>query len=592
MDSGEDLVQRALLLIAALLVALLPLPAFAARLALVIGNDNYAEIAKLQKAGNDARAIGKTLESLDFAVTIAVDTTRREMNRAIQDFVNAIQPGDTAMFFYAGHGVEIEGENYLLPVDTPDAAGGQAEFISAESIALDDLLGRMRSREARINVIVLDACRNNPFSGKGKRGLGGAQGLARISAPQGTFVLYSADVGEAALDTLGEGDENPNSVFTRTLVPLMKKPGLDLVDTAREVRRQVRELAIGINHDQTPAYYDAVLGDFFFAAVPQGEPGELQEPGQKIEKTVVPAKRQSSERAAGSMIITGGEKDSVRLWDGEKAALISELEGEKILISTLAFIDGGRAVAIAGKDGALFSYVLPQFKKLNAVYPGFRVSSVGELKDGTLVVGGDDGSLAALAPDSWETLWQERPHTATISPVLVGDASQTIVTASADGTIIVSNALNGKIISRAQTIAGKSITDIAFITPTTIVASHEDGTIAYVNLKTGKPLSSFRGNKGWISSVDLSPEGTSIVTAGVDGTIATFALGSDAAIAKIAGHTDVASGANFMAIGGEQHMVSSGFDGALKIWNRDGSKPIATLDHESAILHFDTIDGF
>ena len=592
MDSGEDLVQRALLLIAALLVALLPLPAFAARLALVIGNDNYAGIAKLQKAGNDARAIGKTLESLDFAVTIAVDTTRREMNRAIQDFVNAIQPGDTAMFFYAGHGVEIEGENYLLPVDTPDAAGGQAEFISAESIALDDLLGRMRSREARINVIVLDACRNNPFSGKGKRGLGGAQGLARISAPQGTFVLYSADVGEAALDTLGEGDENPNSVFTRTLVPLMKKPGLDLVDTAREVRRQVRELAIGINHDQTPAYYDAVLGDFFFAAVPQGEPGELQEPGQKIEKTVVPAKRQSSERAAGSMIITGGEKDSVRLWDGEKAALISELEGEKILISTLAFIDGGRAVAIAGKDGALFSYVLPQFKKLNAVYPGFRVSSVGELKDGTLVVGGDDGSLAALAPDSWETLWQERPHTATISPVLVGDASQTIVTASADGTIIVSNALNGKIISRAQTIAGKSITDIAFITPTTIVASHEDGTIAYVNLKTGKPLSSFRGNKGWISSVDLSPEGTSIVTAGVDGTIATFALGSDAAIAKIAGHTDVASGANFMAIGGEQHMVSSGFDGALKIWNRDGSKPIATLDHESAILHFDTIDGF
>ncbi len=236
------------------------------RVALVVGNNDYANVIRLHKAVNDATTMSQTLRSIGFDVTEAINVSRRDMNFAVQGFVNQIEPGDIAMVFFAGHGVEIRGENFLLPVDIPDATPGQEDFVKGEAISLNDILLRLKRRKARLNIVILDACRDNPFTRSAGRSLGASRGLARVSAPKGTFVMYSADAGEQALDRLNDNDRNANSVFTRTLVPMLKQPGLDLVSIARETRRKVRKLALGVSHEQTPAYYDAVLGDFFFTS--------------------------------------------------------------------------------------------------------------------------------------------------------------------------------------------------------------------------------------------------------------------------------------------------------------------------------------
>ena len=586
-----------------------------ARLALVIGNDDYANITRLKKAVNDANAVGEKLSGMGFEVTFATNVARRDMNRAIQNFVSAVKPGDVAMLFYAGHGIEIGGKNYLLPVDVPDADAGGAGFIEAESVALDDILERLRERDARLNIVVLDACRNNPFANGRTRGLGSRGGLARISAPQGTFVMYSADIGETALDRLGDDDSNPNSVFTRTLIPLMGRSDLDLVDTAREVRRQVRRLAQSVRHDQTPAYYDAVLGEFRFAeddtvsrtSTATGDDGvqvaslPTETAGKDPVRDRLPdTTGRTPQEAAGrdeaglstrALVATGGEKDVIRLWDASTRTLVSELEGEKITISTLRFTANASRLLVATTDGGLFSYALPQFRKRNAIYPGFRVTAVSETKDGSLVIGGEDGTLALVDADTFTLRWQAAIHADIISPILVSADGKTAITASGDGTIAVTRLSDGELVSRMKTLPGKQITDIAFLGSSILIATHEDGTIAHVNFRSGRIITAFDAGHGWISSVDSVGDSAEYVTTGVDGVLSFWIAGSQSPLRQLQAHKDVASGAKFMRVGEGEVMISTGFDGSLKIWGQTGENLRADLDHGSAILHFDFHSG-
>ncbi len=250
-------------------------PAAAKRVALVIGNDDYVEVAKLKKAANDAHSMANALTAVGFDVITTTNLGRREMNRHLQTFVSRLEAGDEALFFFAGHGIEIEGRNYLLPTDIPNAKPGKEDFVKAESIPVDQILDSIRSRGTRVSILVLDACRNNPFPSVGTRSLGGSRGLARMPAAEGTFIMYSAGVGQTALDRLSDEDSSPNSIFTRSLVPLIRQPGFSLTKTARQLRREVQKLAATVSHDQRPAYYDEVTGDFFFnknAAATTSEP--------------------------------------------------------------------------------------------------------------------------------------------------------------------------------------------------------------------------------------------------------------------------------------------------------------------------------
>ncbi len=238
----------------------------AGKFALVVGNDSYDNVADLQKAVNDSQVIGETLESQGFTVIRGTNLTRRNMNQTIARFTGQLQQGDEAVFFYAGHGVEIAGQNFLLPTDIPAAGAGSEDFVKSESVAVSRVLDSIRSRGPRVSILILDACRDNPFPKNGTRSLGGTRGFVGMNAPKGTFIMYSAGVGQTALDRLSDNDPHPNSVFTRSLVPLLKTPGLPITKLTRQLRRDVEALAQKVSHDQRPAYYDEITGDFFFRA--------------------------------------------------------------------------------------------------------------------------------------------------------------------------------------------------------------------------------------------------------------------------------------------------------------------------------------
>ncbi len=241
--------------------------AVAKNVALIIGNETYSDVTPLQKAVADAQAVSARMTAAGFETILATDVNRRDFNLRVAQFTSVLEPGDTAFLFYAGHGVEIAGENYLLPTDILAPVGAEPDFVTAESIALSDLLDRIRRTGARATIAVIDACRDNPFAAGTGRSIGRSRGLGRIAAPEGTFVLFSAGAGQQALDRLNDTDTDDNSVFTRLLLPKIGQDGLELRDLVSDLRVEVRNLARTQNHAQFPAYYDELLGEFYFATV-------------------------------------------------------------------------------------------------------------------------------------------------------------------------------------------------------------------------------------------------------------------------------------------------------------------------------------
>ena len=257
----------------------------AKRLALVIGNNNYNEVPKLEKAVGDATAIGQKLAAMGFDVTTAFDLDRRNLNQALSKLYGKIEPGDTVLIQYSGHGVEIAGQNYLLPTDIPLPTDGGTELLRSEALSLTTLVETLENKGASARILIIDACRDNPFAASGTRGLGGTRGLANVATSKGTFIMYSAGSGEAALDRLGDTDATPTSVYTRVLLAKIDQPGLKLRDLAASIKHDVEQMGKSIGHEQRPAYYDDLPENF--ALLPDGEAAAPAEPAVYVPPVVV-----------------------------------------------------------------------------------------------------------------------------------------------------------------------------------------------------------------------------------------------------------------------------------------------------------------
>ena len=243
------------------------------RVALVVGNNDYRNVPKLQKAVNDARTMGDTLKQLGFTVMVAENQNRQAFSETLLAFDRAVGPGDTAFFFYAGHGFEIAGQNFLLPTDVPAATEGQEELVRDASVLADRVIERLQNKKVRTAILVFDACRNNPFERSGTRAVAGGGGLAPMTQlPEGVFSVFSAGPRQTALDRLSNNDDHPNSVFTRTFSKELTQPGMNLVQVAQRTRRLVSEMAETVHHKQIPVYFDQMVDDVFLNGVAKGQP--------------------------------------------------------------------------------------------------------------------------------------------------------------------------------------------------------------------------------------------------------------------------------------------------------------------------------
>ena len=223
------------------------------RIALVIGNADYGQ-ASLKNPLNDARVMAQTLESLGFSVTIGLNMTKDRMRLAVIRFGRAIKKGGVGLFYYAGHGVQVGGRNYLIPVD---AVIEDQEVVPVESMGVGYVMARMAAARNRLNIVILDACRDNPFERSFRSG--GAQGLAQVRAPRGTLVAYATAPGQVAADGAGQ-----HGTYTGALIKNIKKPGLRIEDVFKLTRTEVVRATDG---KQTPWESSSIMGDFYFAGV-------------------------------------------------------------------------------------------------------------------------------------------------------------------------------------------------------------------------------------------------------------------------------------------------------------------------------------
>jgi hypothetical protein len=227
------------------------------RSALVIGNSAYAE-GRLANAVNDAESVSRTLQKMGFAVTLVLNADKRTIDEALEAFSRRLGPGEIGLIYFSGHGVQVEGENYLVPINAQLSRQTDAQY---DAVPLGKVINAVEATHAAARIIILDACRNNPFYRRWRSTSRGvfARGLAAPfeSGNSGTLIAFSTAPGKAALDGLGN---SPNSPFTAHLLRHLPTPNLEVGQLFRRVRSAVAQET---NNEQIPWVSEALLQEVY-----------------------------------------------------------------------------------------------------------------------------------------------------------------------------------------------------------------------------------------------------------------------------------------------------------------------------------------
>ncbi len=263
------------------------------RVALIIGNGAYSKAKPLPNPPNDATDMAKSLKDVGFKVLSGVNQNKRQMETLIREFGVKLSNGGVGLFYYAGHGIQVGGENYLVPVD---ADIPEEDEVSYSAVPVNLVLQKMATANKDLNIVILDACRNNPFARSWRtfRDNSNNDGLAKISPPTGTLVLYATEPGKVASD--GDGR---NGLFTEALLNQIKKPNLEYDQMVRAVSADVWQK---LNKQQLPWKEGNSLQDFYFV---KGGASVVTNPiptDKSNEPTIVAKDRAAQEREAWDLV--------------------------------------------------------------------------------------------------------------------------------------------------------------------------------------------------------------------------------------------------------------------------------------------------
>ena len=277
-------------------------------MALVIGNAAYKNATPLSNTINDAVIMADALKSLGFELVGGKAQTNLDksgLDNVIRKFGETIRGKRVAFLYYSGHGVQVDGRNYLIPTSANVVSRTDVKY---ELVNVDNVLEDMNASGTKVNIIVLDACRNNPFGDKGLRGT--VSGLAVMDAPSGTLVAYATGPGKTAADGVGK-----NSPYTESLARIIKEPGLDIEDVFREVGKDVQIKTGGV---QVPWKMDSLTEKFSFRVTGEVE-GAIQTAGGPGPASVLPkpeTPRTGSinvkSTPAGAMVYVNGARRGLR----------------------------------------------------------------------------------------------------------------------------------------------------------------------------------------------------------------------------------------------------------------------------------------
>ena len=285
------------------------------RVALVVGNSAYVHANPLPNPVNDASDMAKALTEVGFEVILGLDLKKPAFDAKVRDFARALEKADVAVFFYAGHGLQASGRNYLVPVDASLQVERDLDF---EAVSVDFVLKQMElEREGKTNVVFLDACRDNPLARNLARSMGTrsaaiGQGLAQVQTGVGTFIAYSTQPGNVALDGQGR-----NSPFTAALAKGVREPGRNLTSVMIDVRKDVLAVTGG---KQVPWDHSALTGDFYFhlasapgtlpkSAAPGPEADAIQRRLRELEEEL---KKKSDPQQTANMVALAQARERLR----------------------------------------------------------------------------------------------------------------------------------------------------------------------------------------------------------------------------------------------------------------------------------------
>jgi hypothetical protein len=318
------------------------------RVALVVGNSAYQNVTRLENPRNDALLMAETLSGLGFALIggrAQLDLDKSALDTDVQNFGREIQGADVALFYYAGHGVQVSGSNYLVPVGANPTREADVDF---QMVDVNLVLRQMQSSGTRLNIVILDACRNNPFSARGLRSADG--GLAQMRAPEGTLISYATQPGSVAQD--GSDGHSP---YTKALTTTIKQAGLDIFQAFNQVGLAVKRQTGG---SQQPWVSSSPIdGSFYFVAPGGTEPKIATAPPAQSADTmrpapaVTPQASREAEQPHGSDDKPGSSFDGTWAYTGTGTNCLGSGSGFLVISGGVISSKNGRGIGRVSPDG-------------------------------------------------------------------------------------------------------------------------------------------------------------------------------------------------------------------------------------------------